>query len=353
MYILVAVLGLGSAYFMLRALRQGSLWSWLAYVLSTAMAMNAHYFAVFLIPFQNVYMVYLTLRRNGCWALWKGWLLSQAAVALLSVVGLAGIFSAESDYWWGLLDTWHGAPTWRSLVSLMYSFSLGTMAEEPLLYWGGLALFGFCAAWGLVVFEEQRPALLSDDGLVFAVLYLTVPLGVIFLFSQFRSFWVLRYIFPFLPPYCIIVARGIAKMPGRFRGPLLLLTMALISLWPIVHTYRHEQKENWRAAVGYISAEERADDVILMVDEDIWLPFDHYYRGSVRRVGISRTVTDRSFLAMRVGMLLPHHSRIWLVLSHTDNLALKEYLVASQYAELVSERNFTGVEVDLFAVWSN
>jgi hypothetical protein len=192
------------------------------------------------------------------------------------------------------------------------------------------------------------------------MLYLLVPLGTVFMLSQFRSFWVLRYIFPFLPPYCIIVARGISgisrlaigrnRMAGRILAPLVLGAIVLISLWPIANIYRYEQKENWRAVVQYVTAEEQPGDLIFMVDEDIWLPFEHYYRGSMRRTGVSRVMTDRDLLAARVGTILPSYDRIWLVLSHTDNLALKDYLTTSPHTELVSERSFTGVEVDLFAI---
>jgi len=353
MYILVAALGLCSAYFMLLALQEGKVWHWVAYVLSTAMAMNAHYFAIFFVPFQNAYLLYLLLRRGKGPGLWKHWLASQLSVGLLSVIGLAGIFSSESTYWWGLLDTWHGAPTWRDLVALMFSFSLGTTAQGRLFYWGGLLLFGLCVGCSFFVWKRRRPTVFLDDGLVFALLYLVIPLGTVFLLSQFQSFWVLRYIFPFLPPYCIIVALGIARVPGRALKALILGAIVLASAWPIANAYRYEQKENWRAAVQYISAEERADDLIILVDEDIWLPFEHYYEGSVRRVGVSRVVTDRDLLAARVGMLLPHHARIWLVLSHTDNLALKDCLTASRYTHILSERHFTGVEVDLFAVRSD
>ncbi len=385
MYILVATLGLCSAYFMLLALRDGRLWHWLAYVLSTAMAMNTHYFAIFLAPFENAYVLYLFVRQHARHGLWKRWLLSQTAVALLSAIGLAGVFSSESNYWWGLLNTWHGAPTFRDLVGLMFSFSLGTTAQGPLLHLTGLLLFGFCVAWNVLpqgarlggprfsfvvdtsvhYLGDESPTTnkgcdlrrlrsrLSqsvDDALVFTLLYLVVPLGIVFLLSQFRSFWVLRYIFPFLPPYCIILARGISRMRGQVLGTLTLAAIVLISLWPIANMYRYEQKENWRAAVQYITSEEQPNDLIFMVDEDVWLPFEHYYRGSVRRMGASRVVTDRDLLAARVGMVLPSYSRIWLVLSHTDNLLLKDYLSMSRYTELVSEKHFTGVEVDLFAI---
>lgn len=375
MYILVAALGIASAFFMLLALREGKRWQWLAYVLSTALAMNAHYFAVFLVPFQNLYVLYLLWpvfdgvpgRIPARPGVWKHWLLSQVSIGVFSIVGLAGIFSTETTYWWGLLDTWHGAPTWRDCVSMLFSFSLGTTVQGRLLYVGGLALFGFCAAWSWVALPTSSAlmddsarsggaraslhrTLSLDDGLVFALLYLLVPLGTVFVFSQFESFWVLRYLFPFLPAWCIIVARGIARMPGRVLRPVMLAAILLASAWPIANAYRYSQKEDWRGVVAYISAQERPRDVIVLVDEDIWIPFEHYYRGSTRCVGVSRTITDTSLLAARVGMLVPSYSRVWLVLSHTDNWALQEYLKSSRYTQMQSERQFTQVQVDLFDI---
>jgi mannosyltransferase len=369
MYILVATLGLCSAYFMLCALRQGRLWHWAAYILSTAALMNTHYFAIFLVPFQNAYVLYLLLRKQIRLAVLRHWLVSQAVVALLSVVGLAGIFSAESGYWWGLLDTWHGAPTVADLLSLMFSFSLGTTIQGRWIYWGGLFLFGLCVLASCFSVGRRRLLLPADRGLAFAGLYLAVPIGTVFALSQFRSFWVLRYIFPFLPPYCILVARGISNLwrlgDGESQDPsrkaatrtaggalalLLLAAIVLTSTWPIANIYRYEHKENWRSAVSYLTAQEQPDDLILLVDEDIWLPFEHYYDGSTRRIGVSRLVSDRDLLAARVATVLPHYGRMWLVLSHTDNFLLKDYLTASQCTELVSEEHFTGIEVDLFNI---
>jgi len=141
-------------------------------------------------------------------------------------------------------------------------------------------------------------------------------------------------------------------MPGRVLPALLLAGIALASVWPIADMYRFEQKENWRGAVQYISAHEQPGDVVLMVDEDLWLPFEHYYRGSMSFSGVSRTITDRDFLAARAGLAASSHKRIWLVLSHTENQMLKDYLRTAGYTELVSESYFTSVEVDLFTVQS-
>jgi hypothetical protein len=181
------------------------------------------------------------------------------------------------------------------------------------------------------------------------MLYLLVPLGTVFVLSQVQSFWVLRYIFPFLPPYCILVAYGISRMPTAMQWCIAGLILAL-SLGPIVGIYCHEEKENWRAAVEYIVSQEQEGDVILLVDEDIWLPFEHYYGGTTRRVGISRGIDDRALVVARVGMILPSHDRIWLVLSHTDNWLVRDVLQLSQDTTPLLEQEFTGVHIDLFEV---
>lgn len=375
MYMLVLTLGLCSANFLLLVLREGRRWHWLAYILTTALAMNAHYFTLFLALFENAYVLYLLLRRRSQRGTWKCWLLGQLAIALLSAIGLAGIFSGESDYWWGLLDTWHGAPTWRDLMSTALKFSLGPLVSGRLAYAVALLLFGFCAVWALIGFrpssrsrgetrpagarwpaaelERQRLSLFWDEGLLFTLLYLVVPIGAIFVVSQFRSFWVLRYLSPFLPPYCVIAARGIARMPGRALATLVTVAIVLASSWPISDMYRFQQKEDWRGAVQYIDAQEQPGDVLFMVEEDMWLPFEHYYHGSMSHWGVSRTITDRDFLAARVGLAASSYKRIWLVLSHTTNVMLKDYLMTSGYTELVSEKYFKDVEVDLFAVQSS
>ena len=368
MYILVAGLGLCSAYFVWLAVREGRGWHWLAYVLSTALLMNAHYFAIFLVPFQNAFVLYWLLRRQARKGLLWQWCLCQSVVALLSLVGLAGIISAESSYWWGVLDTWHGAPGMADLLGLMFSFSLGNTVRGRWVYWGGMLLFGSCVLWGLFAVGRHwfaprwrtasgrkgtdahaQGRWREMDGLVFTVLYLLVPLGLVFVLSQVQSFWVQRYVFPFLPPYCILVGLGISKLPRRLDVVFASL-IVLLSLWPLANIYSHEQKENWRDSVRHIETQEQVGDLILLVDEDIWLPFEHYYRGSIRRVGISRGIKDRELVAARIAMLLPDHDRVWLVLSHTDNWVVRDVLRASEYAELVSETEYTGIEVNLFAI---
>ncbi len=142
MYMLLLTLGLCSANFLLLALREGRRWHWLAYVLTTALAMNTHYFTLFLALFENAYVLYLLLQRRLRRGIWMYWVLSQLAVAMLSVIGLAGIFSEESDLWWGLLDTWHGAATWRDLVSTVLKFSLGPLVSGRMAYAVALLLFG-------------------------------------------------------------------------------------------------------------------------------------------------------------------------------------------------------------------
>jgi hypothetical protein len=174
-----------------------------------------------------------------------------------------------------------------------------------------------------------------------------VPLGIVFALSRYRSFWVLRYIFPFLPPYCILSALGLARLPRLARLLTTVLIVAL-SIWNVAYIYRYPQKEDWRAVVAYIESREQVGDLILLVDEDIWLPFEHYYQGEARREGISRGITDRELVAARMGALLHGYERMWLVLSHTDNWLVRDYLNTSGLVQHLDGRDWTGIRVDLY-----
>lgn len=357
MYILVAALGVCSAHFLLLALRtytkpstrqQRRAWLWAGYIVSTALAVNAHYFALFLIPFHNLFVLYVLLRKRPDRSLLWQWVLCQVSVGLLCLVGLAGVFSDESRYWWGLLDALHGAPRLGDLLRLFYFFSLGTTVESSVLLWVGLLAFGGCAAWAMLQVQNGRLRLKIDEGLLFTLLYLLVPLGTVFVYSQVRSSWVLRYLFPFLPPYCILLARGLLNLPTRLPRVALALALLLLTLWPLANMYRMQQKEDWRSAALLISTQEQAGDVLLTVDEDIWLPFEHYYEGSLYYQGISRSITDRDLLRARVGEAALAYRRVWLLLSHTNNVLLKDVLQEFPGSSMILERHFLNVEVDLF-----
>ncbi len=364
MYILVGTLGVLSAYSLRLALRNvcadpsssphgRRLWFWAGYIVSTALAVNAHYFALFLLPFHNLIVLYTLIRNRVRRGIWWEWVACQILVGVLCLVGLAGVFSDESRYWWGLLETLHGAPTLLDLLRLVFSFSLGTTVQNELFFWCGLLVFGFCALWALLHVRDGRLHLGLDDGLLFTLLYLLVPLGTVFVYSQVKSSWVLRYLFPFLPPYCILLARGLLNLPDRRSRFLLAAALLVLTLWPLANMYRFQQKEDWRNAAAYVSSLEQPDDVLLMVDEDIWLPFDHYYQGSMYHLGVSRAITDRDLLTARVGLAAKSYRRVWLLLSHTNNILLKEIVQQYPGIQPVEERHFLNVEVDLFMIDAN
>ena len=357
MYILVAPLGVCSAHCLLLAFRtytapsaqrRRRVWFWIGYIVSTALAVHAHYFALFLIPFHNLFVLYVLLRKRPDRSLFWHWLVCQVSVGLLSLVGLAGVFSDESRYWWGLLDVLHGAPRLGDLLHLLFYFSLGTTVENSLLLWVTLLVFGGCAAWAVLQIRRGRVRLVIDEGLFFTLLYLLVPVGTVFVYSQVRSSWVLRYLFPFLPPYCMLLARGVLNLPGRRLRIGLALVLLLLTLWPLANTYRLPQKEDWRSAAALIASQEQPGDILLTVDEDIWLPFEYYYRGSLYYQGISRSVSDKDLLRARVGQAASAYHRVWLLLSHTNNILLKDVLQQFPGSRMVLEQHYLNVEVDLF-----
>ena len=64
MYTMLALLALLTSYFMVRALLDHKRWAWLAYLVCAIMALYTHYYAFFVLLFQNVIVLYLLWRRH-------------------------------------------------------------------------------------------------------------------------------------------------------------------------------------------------------------------------------------------------------------------------------------------------
>ena len=107
MYILVSLLTLLSAYSSLRVLNtdgqctRGHFWGiWTGYVLCTAMALYTHFFAVFIVLAQNVFVAYLVLSGRISRRVVKGWLLAQISVLISIIPLLRGLILQQQKGWW-------------------------------------------------------------------------------------------------------------------------------------------------------------------------------------------------------------------------------------------------------------
>lgn len=353
MYILAALLLLVGNWALWRAVHGGGGHYWAFYAVAGALAFSTHYHTVFILAAHNLYLIVRSL-VCGKWREWPPWLATQGAALALAAVGLAGIFSEETALWWGELTKRYNV-SWVDLIRTAAEFTYGlTFSGGRLLYWGGLALTGTCCLVALVSGRRRGASSVAnwpvDEGTVYCLFLAGVPILAVWVVSLWKSFYVLRYLFPFMPPYLLLVARG-----ARLLRPLLLRGLALAVLVVVlaaslINIYAVQQKEDWRAAVAHVAGREEPGDWIYLVDYSLWIPFDYYYRGGAHQSGLSRWVTDRERIAQQADEMAADATRVWLVQSHLDTYAVEEYLLRDQRFLQVESAEFLGIRVVLFEV---
>ncbi|MBC7262802.1 MAG: glycosyltransferase family 39 protein [Chloroflexi bacterium] len=353
MYILVALLLSVGNWALWRAVHASERRYWALYAVTIGLAFSAHYHAVFILTAHNLYMIARSLIR-GKWCEWRPWLVTQGAALALAAVGLAGIFSEEATLWWGELTKRYSV-SWVDLIRTAAEFTYGlTFTGGRIAYWGGLALTGACCMVALVS-ARHRGAISGadwpvDEGTVYCLFLAVVPVLAVWVVSLWKSFYVLRYLFPFMPPYLLLVARGARLLRSPFLQAFALIAMVVLLATPLINIYILPQKEDWRAAVAYVSEREEPGDWIYFVDYSLWIPFDYYYQGRAHESGLSRWVTDYERIGQQADEMAADASRVWLVQSHLDKYAVEEYLLRDPRFLPVERVEFLGIRVVLFEV---
>lgn len=366
-YALVVLLVILAADALQRALLDGRARDWGAYALWATLALYTHYYAGFI------------LVGFGLVALWSWWqkghrradfvhlALAHLAIAVLFAPGLIVPLGQAQSGTWNWVAAKYGVPGARQLYDLAGAFSYGTLFDPILpLKLTLLGLYLLAALLGLRALRRraERPVLL----LVLAWLG-TAP-ALAFLISQIAPLFLTRYLLPALPAYLVLVAVGISRLQppqgqngilvndttlspisraGWLLGAVLLAT-SLVASRPI---YAGGLKEDWRGVAQVVAAQEQPGDLILLVDEDIAVPFNYYYTGQADQLRLWRGVTDPAEIAARIEPALAGHRRLWLVTSHAPGEDARRWLLAAPTLTLVARQPFQGLELLLFQVGSD
>ena len=346
MYALATLLAAIGTWLFWRSLQEGRSRYLPGYVLAMVLALYTHALTVFIVVYHNLCVGVCCLRRRGqgpvntvgrrcpLSAGLRDWALAQLALGLLAIPWLYGLISQQAKGYWGWIDVQYGPATLRSIVEVLAAFVYGGRTGWPAPVVWGLVLLAILLLLagsrrgdkpGFVRLEPRAFAV--DPSWVFAAGLLAVPLGITFVLSQFRNMFVPRYMVPILVGYVLLLARGVRALPLRWARLAALAVVLLISTWGVVEAYERQEKEDWRGAGQIVAALEQPGDYIFLMDGDILTPFRRYYHGPapLREVWRYRTEVDQ-LQALVDEALAEGRPRLWLVLSHTRNLGLKEVM---------------------------
>jgi uncharacterized membrane protein len=299
-YSLMVLLTLLSCYFFVKLVKGSpSRFTSVGYVVSTALLLYAHFYGVFFVAAQ---ILYLIVSRENL----RGWILPGVALALLYVpwVLLLAVNVLSPAGAWRGGTTWIPEPTLADSIRIFHAYS----GSLPLAI-----VFTLLAGYGLfrIVRGDKPTAYLL-------LVWLLVPLVVPFFVSHlYRPMLVDRYTIAASPALYLLITQGIAGFRGRafrewrYAQALLIVLVAALSVVSITGYFGAVTKQPWRELAGYVDTHGRAGDLVLLYGGA--LPFDHYSENS--DVDIEAFVaSNNAGMRKKVSTMVAGRDRVWLVI---------------------------------------
>lgn len=320
-YSLLGLLVTLSSYFLVVELERPSKRYRMAYVISSSLAIYAHYFAAYVLIVQFATVV--TMRGRD--ALKRDWLAVWAAILLLCMP--AAIIAYHSGAGWlnwlkqpSIYDLWSvlvalAGGSWLLLIAILACGSYATLcAIREMRYWRQ----GFVAAW------------------------LLVPIALSFIVSRIQPMFLARYFTICVPALVLFGASVVPQLRRPIATGLVIALLVGLSAMQLAQYYGRSQSEDWRDATRYIIADTQPGDAIVFYPAYARGPFEYYQRQG--------EVAGPTILSATSRM---DEQRIWLAIRGWD--AADHLLATGQLQSSLMEkyrpalkRKFPAVEVELY-----
>lgn len=295
MYSMSLALTMASSLLALRwwgAQGRGRIGAAVGYLLVTWLALNTHYFALYIVAAQNLALLgwavaERTWRKLALWwgvgllllLMWLPWLLAAWAI-LLDYRG-----NGDSP---GLID---------ALVRAFSSFAVGEAVAMAWRVWAALLLLAM-VTWGSLSLWNKG----ARRSLWFLAVYLLVPLAATWLSALNRPIFNERYLVAAIPPVYLLAAAGFGRVEARprwlvwlGRGALAALLVAMLIGYVRQSTDPlYSKSRGWRelaVVLEHLSAGMEPSRVRLAQnypDPTLW----YYYRGAVAHLVLPPAARD-------------------------------------------------------------
>jgi mannosyltransferase len=356
MYVLLCALGIVSAGLAWTLVQgEGRRRHWLLYLASSSLALYTHYFAFFLLLFENLVAV-LWVWRVRTVRRWLTWLAGQAILVLVFAPWLpTAIYQARFHRM-----TWIPAPEWSALGNTLVYMCTGLadrMGASGYLAIGWAAIVLLAGA--MAVWRERKHRCKAT---LFALLWWAVLILLVFAVSQRYPLFERKQFLIFLPGLLLFVARALLSFPRPATAVLVTvgLTMMVVALSVM---YRAPQKQGWREAAEYVGQNGRPGDAVYLNPAAAGPTLAYYDTDSIPISGYppeydvisggwKGEVVTPEIAAAELVPVAADHPRIWLMQSSASFWDPAGLFPAwlSEHGQLVAHQSFRGVSVSLYEV---
>jgi hypothetical protein len=216
----------------------------------------------------------------------------------------------------------------------------------------------------------RRPVAFAPWRYLFLLAWFLFPILFVFLVSQLKPLFVIRYFVFTIPAIVLLAAAGLAQIRSRVLLGVLLIFFGFLSLRGDESFYQKDfdiTREDWRAASRYVMANSEPGDVILFHQPITRMPYE-YYRSvtpasnppTVIYPEHGRKLMFRDFYAGRapdafLASLPERYQRLWVALSYNQlpsgpdpTTQFLTDVFGKQYRQM-TVRKFPGIEVRLYS----
>jgi mannosyltransferase len=350
-YTLVMLLVTASTFFFVQGVEYSRTRDWLAYALTSVLAVYSHVFAALVLLAHALSLIFIGARRIP----WRGLLITGASITLLLLTSPIGIFIVTRDSSGTL--AWVSEPSLKRFVGVF-----AALAGSRWL----LALYApLCLSALLVTVRKWRTSSEYRTTWYYALLvvWLISPVVIAFAVSMVKPVFVPRYFIMCIPPLAVLVAAGLTRLQTNVRVAVMLTAIVGITT-PTLAAYYESDKEEWRAVTDHLIAHADSKDAVLFYTGTGFLAFQYYARRypsgqSVPTVVFLPAAAESTDSAAALGTFLEtiasHHDRLWLILSHANRPGSQRSTVSKSMQEIlaeayssVNERTFQGIRVRLY-----
>lgn len=271
MYAMFCFWSILAVYFFVRAWRRGRWGDWAGFTLAGTLSLYTQNLAFAPLLALVLFALAWILARKK-WAILKPLFLSYLVMALLFapwVRVLATQFGKVRQAYWVARPG--AAELFRTLIYFTFNQPLPTWLLPTALFLS-LALLVF-SVYRLVRSRER-------EGIWLVAALAFLPVGMLFLISQFKSVYIERGMLPTAVAYYLFLAAIWTPRRARGKAALLLIPFALVGTISLQYhyTYAGFPRSPFRDAVAYMRANLRPGDVIIHDNKLTFFPCYYYDR---------------------------------------------------------------------------
>ena len=241
------------------------------YILVSVLAIYTHYYFIFVIVLQNLLFV-LFYDRNKLFS----WIKTQALILLLFIPQLIRFVQQamfiSSNSWYG-----NSIPI-RELTFMFESFNNQTGNL-------GLIIFGFFFLVGLfdlIKHNKNKRIIVKKSSFIMLIMFVgPLLLSIITSLTLFNTFGLARFFIYIIPPYYIIISKGILKIKNKNLLTIILIIITLLLGQSVYTQWTTNYKTEWKEAAHFLEENTNNSDVIIITDWDSMKELIlRYYKGN-------------------------------------------------------------------------